>query len=130
MSEPLILVIDDSRDERIIARTLLRRYGYRVMTARTAQRGVRLATRLRPDLIVLDLMMPGMDGIAALTTLRSDSQTARIPVILYTAYADIFWRQLAELEDVRILEKPIGGTNFVAAIRAVLRQEHRQPAAA
>ena len=129
MPKPLILVIDDSRDERIIARTLLRRYGYRVLTARTAQRGVRLAGRMHPDLIVLDLMMPGTDGIGAMTELRTDATTAAIPIILYTAYADIFWRQLAELDNVRILEKPIGGTTFVDAIGAVLHQERRRTAA-
>src|SRR5512146_189450 len=115
MSDPLVLVIDDSRDERIIARTLLRRFGYRVVTARTAARGVRLARRLAPDLVVLDLMMPGTDGVGALTALRSDPDTHAIPVILYTAYADIFWRKISALEDVRILEKPIGGTHFVDA---------------
>ncbi len=130
MADPLVLVIDDTRDERIIARTLLRRYGYRVLTARTAQRGMRLAARVHPDVIVLDLMMPGMDGVTALRALRSDPRTATIPVLLYTAYADVFWRQLAGLDHVHILEKPISGMSFVDAIRGILGQERRQPTAA
>ena len=119
---PLVLVIDDNEDERIIARTLLGIAGYRVIDAGDALKGVGLAERRRPDLIILDLMMPGANGLDALRALRERSTTRAIPVMLYTAYADVFADEIDQAGRVQVLRKPLQGTDFLEAVRWMLAE--------
>jgi CheY-like chemotaxis protein len=83
---PLILLVDDIADTREMYESYLRMAGYGVETADDGHHAVRLARVARPDLIVMDLQMPGMDGWAAIRQLRSDPKTASIPVIVLTGH--------------------------------------------
>ncbi|HEC24259.1 MAG TPA: threonine synthase [Chloroflexi bacterium] len=81
-----VVVIDDNpRDSRLIRRLLQRHRSYRVFEANNAEEGIELVRERRPDLVILDLLMPGKDGFDVLETLKKDRSTARIPVIIVSA---------------------------------------------
>jgi CheY-like chemotaxis protein len=82
-----VLVIDDEPDVRYLLRLSLERVGHEVLLAEDGLRGVAMAQRQRPDAIVLDLMMPVMDGYGVLQALAKDRRTARVPVMVLTAKA-------------------------------------------
>lgn len=80
-----ILLADDDPDIRALVRYRLQKAGYEVIDAGDGQTALTLAQEHHPDLAVLDVMMPGMDGFQVTAALRADSKTASIPVILLTA---------------------------------------------
>ncbi len=80
-----IMVVDDNSDIVTIVKTLLEGKGYRVQSASSGQEVFILLAKQKPDLIILDIMMPRMDGLEVLTRLKSDSNTRPIPVVLLTA---------------------------------------------
>ncbi|MEE9192522.1 MAG: response regulator [Candidatus Aerophobetes bacterium] len=80
-----IMIVDDNPDIVTIVKTLLEGKGYKVQSAYSGQEVFILLTKEKPDLIILDIMMPRMDGVEVLTRLKSDSNTRTIPVILLTA---------------------------------------------
>jgi twitching motility two-component system response regulator PilH len=82
-----VLVIDDEADVRWLLRISLERVGHEVILAEDGLRGVAMAQRQRPDAIVLDLMMPVMDGYGVLDALAKDGRTAALPVLVLTAKA-------------------------------------------
>jgi two-component system, OmpR family, response regulator len=79
-----ILVIDDEHDIRLVAQAGLRAAGMTVVTADGGEAGVEAARRERPDAILLDVMMPGMDGYATFAVLKADADLASIPVVFLT----------------------------------------------
>jgi len=87
-SKGTVLVVDDSREIRLLCRTLLRRDGYNVLEAEDGRRGLELATELEPDLILLDLVLPEIDGFRVLEEIRANQKTSSIPVIMLTALED------------------------------------------
>jgi two-component system cell cycle response regulator DivK len=80
-----VLIVEDNERNLKLLRDLLEVKGYRVVTATSAEEALPLAQRDPPDLVVMDIGLPGMDGIAALHALRADSRTRTIPVIAVTA---------------------------------------------
>jgi DNA-binding response OmpR family regulator len=82
---PLILVADDDRDIRELVALRLGRAGYRVETASDGLEAFDRAVELRPDLVVLDVSMPGVDGFETSRRLRADPRTAHVPVVFLTA---------------------------------------------
>ena len=80
-----ILTIDDQADIRRLVRMTLEYDGYTVLEASEGEEGLALARNRRPDLILLDVMMPGIDGLMVSKTLQADPQLSRIPVIMLTA---------------------------------------------
>ncbi len=87
-SNPLILIVDDDSDARELMSRFLAREGYRVTVAATGAECLRHAAALEPAAIVLDVMMPGIDGWAILTALKTDSRLAEIPVVIVTMVDD------------------------------------------
>jgi len=81
----IILTIDDQADIRRLVRMALEYDGYTVLEASEGEQGLALARSHRPDLILLDVMMPGVDGLMVSKTLQADPQLSRIPVIMLTA---------------------------------------------
>ena len=81
-----ILIVDDTMDTRELYALYFRSTGFTVLTAHDGSSGVSLARDKRPDDIVMDLSMPGLDGIAATRQLKSDDRTRRTPVIILTGY--------------------------------------------
>jgi CheY-like chemotaxis protein len=97
MPQKTILVVEDDKDHLTIAAALLRYYGYNVLEAMNATEGIRAAIEGQPDLILMDLQLPEMNGIEALEALRSDPQTHDIPAVPYTSFYDLYREQLANL---------------------------------
>jgi DNA-binding response OmpR family regulator len=81
------LVVDDDPDVRLVCRVALTSFGHEVLTARDGEEGLAAALQERPDIIVLDIMMPRKDGLTLLQELRADDETRDIPVILLSALA-------------------------------------------
>jgi two-component system cell cycle response regulator DivK len=87
MAAELILIIEDNEKNLKLVRDLLQIKGYQTLEAGAAEPGIELARRYVPQLILMDIQLPGMDGVTALSQLRSDPVTAKIPVIALTAFA-------------------------------------------
>ncbi len=87
MSVATILIVEDNADNRDIYTTILRHHGYEVHEAETGEDGLVQAARILPALILMDVSMPGMDGLEATRHLKADPATASIPVIADTAHA-------------------------------------------
>jgi two-component system cell cycle response regulator DivK len=81
----LILIVEDNDKNLKLMRDVLQFHGYRTAEATTAEEGIATAVRERPDLVLMDVRLPGMDGLAALTLLRADPRTASIPIVAVTA---------------------------------------------
>ncbi len=86
--KPLILVVDDDLSVRNLFRNYLEKVNYQVVTASNGSEGLRLARQLQPDVITLDVMMPGMDGWMVLSALKSDPELLEIPVIVVSMIED------------------------------------------
>src|SRR5207302_1966050 len=82
---PLVLIVEDNDKNLKLARDLLQFAGLRTLEAMTAEDGIALAQRDRPNIVLMDIQLPGMDGIAALRKLREDERTAAIPAVALTA---------------------------------------------
>jgi two-component system, cell cycle response regulator DivK len=82
-----ILVVEDNELNLKLVRDVLSYAGYEVVEARTGEQGVELAAECRPDLVLMDLQLPGIDGIEALRQLRASPRGEGLPVIAVTAYA-------------------------------------------
>ena len=81
----LILIVEDNEKNMKLVRDVLQVKGYATIEAGTAEDGIRLANERKPDLVLMDIQLPGMNGIDALGVLRADAATAEIPVIAVTA---------------------------------------------
>ncbi len=118
MADELVLIVDDNEKNVKLARDVLRFAGFRTVQAGSGGEGVSLATEHLPDVILMDIRLPDMDGTAALRRLRADGRTAPIPVVALTSFAMKGDRErfLAEGFD-GYLEKPISVTNFPDEVR-------------
>ena len=121
MAGELILIIEDNDKNRKLARDVLQATGYKTIEAETGEEGVRLAKEKKPALILMDIQLPGIDGITALGQLRADEATRAIPVLAVTASAMTHDKQkiLAAGFD-GYQSKPIRVKEFLAAVRAML----------
>jgi|SRR4029077_18695690 two-component system cell cycle response regulator DivK len=121
MGGELILIIEDNEKNRKLARDVLQVKGYKTIESETAEEGLKLALEKSPTLVLMDIQLPGMDGIAALKQLRANPQTKNIPVIAITASAMTNNRQtmLAEGFD-GYQSKPISVKNFLGELERVL----------
>jgi two-component system, cell cycle response regulator DivK len=86
MSPKTVLLVEDSEDTRDIYGTMLQHHGYRVLEAASGEDGIRMAKSELPDIIVMNLSLPEVDGISAAHTLKRDAQTGRIPIIACTGF--------------------------------------------
>lgn len=87
MQPKTVLLVDDDEDSRTICITILAHHGFRVLEAADGQEGVRIALEERPDVILMDVTLPVLDGWAATARLKGEPATASIPVIMLTARA-------------------------------------------
>ena len=87
MAGELILIVEDNERNLKLLRDLLGAYGYRSLEARSAEEALVLARAEHPQLVLMDIQLPGMDGLAALRELRAEPETTSTPVIAVTAYA-------------------------------------------
>ncbi len=119
---PRILIVDDNETNRDILRTRLRPQGYELMEAGDGEEALSIARRYHPDLILLDVMMPKVDGVAVCRELKSDADLPFIPIILVTAKADTK-DIVAGLEAGadEYLTKPVNQSALVARVKSMLR---------
>jgi CheY-like chemotaxis protein len=119
---PTVLVVDDDDDIRELTRVALELVAdWGVITAGGGAEALELAARHRPDAVLLDLMMPGMDGLTTFGHLRADPATGAIPVILVTAKARVGERQAwDELEIAGVISKPFDPITLAADVSALL----------
>jgi two-component system, cell cycle response regulator DivK len=87
MANELILIVEDNDKNAKLVRDVLQVKGFRTLEAATAADGIALARAEGPDLILMDIQLPDMDGVAAVTRLKAEAQTASIPVVALTALA-------------------------------------------
>ncbi|MFO1401741.1 MAG: response regulator [Steroidobacteraceae bacterium] len=106
MSQKLALIVDDSRSARSVLARMLERHGLEVDTAESAEDAIGYLTRHRPDVIFMDHLMPGMDGLQAVQAIKNDPRTATIPILMYTSQAgDVYLSQARALGAVGVLPK-------------------------
>lgn len=120
MSIKKILVVDDSPTERHFLSELLTEAGYQVITAESGEEGIAKAKSERPDLVLMDVVMPGLNGYQATRTLTRDEQTKNIPIIVCTTKGqetDKIWGLRQGAQDY--LVKPINGEELLARIAAL-----------
>jgi two-component system, OmpR family, alkaline phosphatase synthesis response regulator PhoP len=123
MSTRTILVVDDEPAIVQIARDYLERAGFRVISAGDGNIALRMARTEQPSLIVLDLMLPGMDGLDVTRALRAEPATRNVPIIMLTARVDEMDRLIGlELGSDDYMTKPFSPRELVARVRAVLRR--------
>ncbi len=119
MAGELVLVVEDNDKNRKLVRDVLMHRGYEVIEAETGEDGVRLAKERRPRLILMDIQLPGIDGIEALRQLRADEATRGIPVIAVTASAlDRDRRKIMAAGFDGYQGKPLSVKAFMAAVEA------------
>lgn len=121
MAGERILLVEDNAQNRRLAQFLLTSRGYVVYEATTGEEALELARAQRPDLILMDLQLPGLDGFAATRILKGDAATTAIPVIALTAYAMQGDQEKAlEAGCDGYITKPIDTRGFPAAVRQYL----------
>jgi two-component system cell cycle response regulator DivK len=118
MAGERILVVEDNEKNMKLVRDVLQASGYRTLEATTGGRGVELAIEHRPDLVLMDIQLPDIEGIEALRRLRGDERTASVPVVALTAQAMHGDRErflTAGFDDY--LPKPVDIVDLVATVK-------------
>lgn len=118
-----ILVVDDERDLLDLIEYNLKKEGFNVLKAENGEEGIEIARDQNPDLVLMDIMMPKMDGMEAVEIMRSDEQLKSIPIIFLTARSD----EKTEVEGLNkggddYITKPISTTKLISRIKAVMRR--------
>ena len=117
----LILIVEDNEKNLKLVRDVLQVKGYATIEAGTGEDGVRLALEHRPDLVLMDIQLPGISGIDALRALRADPATATIPVIAVTA--SVMQQDRSMITEAGFdgyIGKPLNLKEFLEAVRAML----------
>ena len=121
--KPRILVADDDEGLRQLLRLILQREGFDVVEAANGEQALARAADSDPGLILLDVMMPGMDGYTVCRELKSNRNTGDVPVIFFSAAEDVTRRNEAlKVGAVDCIKKPIGPRDLVARIRGAMNQ--------
>ena len=123
MAGELILIVEDNEKNRKLVRDVLSFKGYEILEAETGEDGVRLALERRPRLILMDIQLPGIDGIEALRRIRAEEETRGIPILAVTASAmDRDRQQIMAAGFDGYQSKPLNVKEFMAAVEAILRR--------
>lgn len=128
MENQRLLVIEDEESILELVRYNLQKEGYRVDTASSGEEGLRLTRELKPDLLVLDLMLPGIDGLEVCKTVKSAEETQDIPIVMMSARgeeSDIIKGLQLGADDY--VTKPFSPQVLAARVNAVLRRTSKEP---
>ena len=129
MAKGKILIVEDDRDIVEMVEYNLREEGYATVSALNGEDGVNSARKERPDLIILDIMLPVMDGFEVCRALKSDEATARIPIIILSAKSQETDKVVGlELGADDYVTKPFSPRELIARIRAIMRRGAEQQA--
>jgi two-component system cell cycle response regulator DivK len=122
----LVLIVEDNPRNLKLVRDVLEHAGYRTLEATTAEDGLALARAHRPDLVLMDVQLPGMDGVQALARLRAEPTTSGIPIVAVTAFAMKEDRaRFAAAGFDGYLEKPINVREFPRQMAEMLNPAAR-----
>ncbi|MFA5627609.1 MAG: twitching motility response regulator PilH [Thiohalomonadaceae bacterium] len=116
-----ILIVDDSPTEIYVLSTILQKQGHEITAAEDGEKGVAAAREQKPDLVLMDVVMPGMNGFQATRLLSKDAQTAHIPIIIVTTKdqeTDRVWGLRQGAKDY--VTKPVNESELLAKIQALL----------
>ena len=116
---PLVLIVDDDFHTAQLFEMIVVRAGFESLTALDAQEAITLLTERRPDLVLLDLGLPGMNGLELITYIRAQEALAHTRILIVSAYTDMITRAKRSNAD-DYLVKPISNTQLVAKINALL----------
>lgn len=123
-----VLLIEDNEQNQYLARFLLERAGYKVIGASDGHRGLERVADCQPDVILLDIQLPTMDGYAVAMALRRLPKTERTPIVAVTSYAMAGDREKALASGCTgYLEKPIDPDRFVSEIEALMGRASGDP---
>lgn len=118
-----ILLIEDNEQNRYMVTFLLEQHGHEVTPAESGTLGLELAARVLPDLILLDIQLPGMDGYAVASALKADPRLKAIPIVAVTSYAMVGDREKVLAAGAEgYIEKPINPDTFVDEVERFLCQ--------
>jgi two-component system, cell cycle response regulator DivK len=121
VANELILVVEDNDKNRKLVRDVLTFKGYEIIEAETGEEGVRLAQEHHPSLVLMDIRLPGIDGIEALRQLRAEEATREIPIMAMTASVMTADRQkITDAGFDAFQSKPLKVSDFVAAVERLL----------
>jgi CheY-like chemotaxis protein len=121
--QTLILIVEDNEANQLLASSVLEREGYRVELAANAREAVDRMTTNKPDLILMDIQLPGEDGLGLTRRLKTDPKTAMIPIVALTAHAMVGDREDALAAGcVGYIAKPINTRTFGEQIRQYIIQ--------
>ena len=126
MSKETILIVDDEPDIIELIKYNLKNEGYLILTAQTGEQAIKIVKQSQPDLMVLDLMLPGIDGLEVTKYLKNNEQTKDIPIVMLTAKgeeSDIVTGLELGADDY--ISKPFSPKVLVARIRAILRRRKK-----
>ena len=118
----LILIVEDNEKNMKLVRDILQAKGYETMEAVNAEDGIKLALERVPDLVLMDIQLPGMNGMEALKVLRAEQTTAHVPVVAITA--SVMTQDRQQIMDTGFngfIEKPINLRDFLATVQASLK---------
>jgi DNA-binding response OmpR family regulator len=116
-----ILIADDDEDLRLLVQVTLENPTYRILTAADGSKALDAVQQSRPDLLILDWMMPGLNGYEVITQLRQNPETVTIPVVMLTAKDGLeAQEQLASLAIAAYLVKPFSPLELIKKVREVL----------
>ncbi len=116
-----ILVIEDNETNLYLIRFILNKSGYEVIEAREGKTGVELAAKEKPDLILMDIQLPDIDGLEATRRVRASEDAGELPIIALTSYAMVGDREKAlEAGCTGYIEKPINPETFIAEMEKYL----------
>jgi len=116
-----ILIVEDNEKNMKLARDVLQSRGYVTLEAVTGEDGVRMAIEKKPDLVLMDIQLPGINGVEALRQMRADPACARIPIVAFTASVMTADRsQFSEAGFDGFLGKPINLKEFLETVKRVL----------
>jgi len=120
MSEK-ILIVDDEPHMLRVTELSIKKGGYQIVIGRNGKEALELAAREKPSLIVMDVSMPEMDGLTALTQLKANPETAKIPVIMLTVRGQAMARQQAEQSGAAVyLTKPFSPSQLLVEVKRLL----------
>lgn len=102
-----VLIVEDYEDIREIMNIYVRAYGYKAVSAADGQEAVEITKECKPDLILMDITMPVMDGITATEIIRGIDSFSKVPIVAITAHADMFYDKAMKAGITEIIKKPL-----------------------
>jgi two-component system, cell cycle response regulator DivK len=119
-----ILIVEDNENNMYLISFILKKKGFAILQARSGEEGIELASREKPDMIIMDIQLPGIDGLDATRRIRQSGAITGVPVIAVTSYAMTGDREKAfDAGCTGYIEKPINPEAFIEELEKYLNQE-------